>query len=216
MLTLDEKLTIQNELRGRVEIAPFGSTPKIVTGVDVAYHDDRYATAALVTMDYETKEVLECVTAKSLVTEPYEPSLLSFRELPAFLAAWKLRNIDPNIVFFDGNGLWHPRRMGLATHASFLIDKPTVGITKNQYRDLGAIVEPPNIKGAYTLIEHEDEILAACLRTRMGAKCQYVSVGNRITLEEAVEFTLHLTKPDSKYPIITKMADTLLRENLQR
>jgi len=210
-MKLEEKIALQESMRQRISIEPLVSQPKIVSGVDVAYGNDGTASAAIVTMEYATHKVLEIVTARIFTMEPYVPSMLSFREMPAFLAAWQKRNIDPDLVFFDGNGIWHPRRLGLATHASFVIDKPTIGIAKNPFRDLGAILEPPSIKGAYTLIEHEGEVLAACLRTRTGAKCQYVSVGNRITLEEAIDHTLHLTTEDSKYPIITKMADTTLR-----
>ena len=107
---------------------------------------------------------------------------------------------------FDGNGLLHPRNMGIATHASFYVNKPTIGVAKS-YCFYKSCVEPDKLFGSYVDIELDGEVCGRCLRTRTNIKPVFVSVGNYITLEESCNIVLSLVKSDSRIPLPTRYAD---------
>jgi len=132
-------------------------------------------------------ELAETVTASRKVTFPYIPGLLSFREAPVCLAAVeKLRN-QPDVFIIDGQGIAHPRRLGLAAHLGLFLDQSTIGCAKS--RLTGMYEEPPLEKGAYSLLKDEkgkqntqSEIIGAVLRTRTNVKPVFVSVGHKCLL----------------------------------
>ena len=134
-----EFLRQQNELRGRIEPVDrfaIGSV-RLVAGVDLAYWnsgDAEYAVCCIVIIDAETKEVLEKQHCSGKIEVPYMPGFLAFRELPLILKTVGMLRSDPDLFVFDGNGYLHPRHMGIATHASFSLQKPTVGIAKTYFR----------------------------------------------------------------------------------
>lgn len=208
-LTEQEQRQIQRELRKELVIPSTISTPKIVAGIDLAYFDDQ-AVAVVLAMDYETKEILEIVSHQATVYQQYVPGLLAFRELPVILPAWEKLQTEPDIVFFDGNGILHPDRMGLATHASFFLDKPTVGIAKTYF--LGEYQMPASKRGSYEWIWDNEEIVGAIVRTQTGVKPVYISIGNRINLTSAIQFSLHLVGKESRIPEITRQADIWTRK----
>ncbi len=102
---------------------------RTVAGVDLAYwkkNETEYAVCCIVIIDYHTLEIIEEVCYKDIITVPYIPGCLAFREVPIFLETYKMLKTVPDVLFFDGNGYFHPRHMGLATHAGILIQKATV------------------------------------------------------------------------------------------
>lgn len=208
-LTEAEKRTIQQKLRNQIQIPDHFPEPKMVAGIDLAYFQDQ-AIAVIVVMDYQTKKVIERVSHQQTVTHEYIPGLLAFRELPILLPAWEKLNFDPDLVFFDGNGIMHPLRMGLATHASFFLDKPTVGIAKNYF--YGKYIMPDEKAGSYQYIRDGKEIIGAVVRTHDGVKPVYISVGNRIDLESAIRYSLHLVSKESRIPEITREPDIWTRK----
>jgi len=115
---------LQNALRGRIMTQRLEAEPKVASGVDLAYDGNR-AICVMVTLDINSRELLEEVHAVAEVTMPYVPGYLAFRELPPFLNAWERARVEPDIVFFDAQGQMHPRRMGMATHASFFLHRQT-------------------------------------------------------------------------------------------
>jgi deoxyribonuclease V len=195
---------IQEELRERIVTQKLPKTPKIASGVDLAYAGDK-AVCVIVTMEIESLEILEEVSAVADVGLPYIPGYLAFRELPPFLKAWQKGTIEPDVVFFDGQGQLHPRRMGLATHASFFIGKPTVGIAKS--RLCGSYEEPAMEAGSLSRVYEGEEVIGAVVRSRANVRPIFVSAGNFITLKEAVALTKRFVTPKSRIPLITGIAD---------
>lgn len=207
----EEMPMIQQTLRQQIQIKPLVTRPEILAGVDVAYTKEG-AIAVIVVWERVTKTIIETIIHTSKEhTYPYIPGFLAFRELPVFLEAWGQLCSNPDLVVFDGNGMLHPHRVGLATHASFLIDKPTMGIAKNPYR-LGEHHPLAEKQGSYQFIREKDEIVGAVLRTQTGVKPVYVSVGNHITLEEVIEISMEFVEKHSRIPEITRQPDLLTRQ----
>jgi len=135
--------------------------------------------------------LVEATSAVREATFPYIPGLLSFREAPACIAAVKKLRTQPDMFIIDGQGIAHPRRLGLAAHLGLFFDKPTIGCAKS--RLTGTFDEPPPEKGAYTLLKDNREVIGAVVRTRTNVKPVFVSVGNKCLLENAIKVTLACT-----------------------
>ncbi|MET7612463.1 endonuclease V [Streptomyces seoulensis] len=211
-----EARAVQDALRGRVVLDEPGPPPGTghVTGVDVAYDDARdLVAAAAVVLDAATLAVVAEATAVGRVAFPYVPGLLAFRELPAVRAALDALPCPPGLVVCDGYGLAHPRRFGLAAHLGVLTGLPTIGVAKNPFTFTHPALAPGRGSTAPLLAEDEEEVGAA-LRTRSEVKPVYVSVGHRVSLENAVAHTLALT-PQYRLPETTRRADSLCRRALQ-
>lgn len=208
-VTPDRMEELQNDLRKQIEIISYPHTPKIVCGIDLAYFQDR-AVAVLVAMDHKSKEIIEIVHHLDIVLEPYVPGFLAYRELPLILQAWEKLTVEPDVVFFDGNGMLHPRRMGIATHAAFFLQKPTIGIAKTYLLGTYDVVEDQ--QGAYQLILDKNEQIGAVVRTQTRVKPVYVSVGNRIRLEDAIRLSLEQVATESRIPEVVRQADIWTRK----
>lgn len=207
-----QKKAIQENLRNQIAVVPYPAAPKIVCGIDLAYKEN-LAAAVIIAMNHSTKEILEVVYHVEEVTEPYVPGMLAFRELPLILKAWEKLTKEPEVVFFDGNGMLHPRRMGIASHASFFLKKPTVGIAKTyllgEHKPLGYK------QGDYELIEHKKEEIGAVLRTQTKVKPVYVSIGNFLTLDDAIRLSMEQVGKISRLPEIVRQADIYSRKVLR-
>ncbi|WP_236242644.1 endonuclease V [Streptomyces sp. CC228A] len=209
-----QALAVQDALRGRVVLDESGPPPGtgLVTGVDVAYDDDRdLVAAAAVVLDARTLEVVDRATAVGHVSFPYVPGLLAFRELPAVLAALGALTAGPGLVVCDGYGRAHPRRFGLASHLGVLTGLPVIGVAKNPFTF--TYETPGERRGASSPLLAGDEEVGRALRTRDGVKPVFVSAGHRVTLEGACAHTLALT-PRYRLPETTRHADALCRRAL--
>jgi deoxyribonuclease V len=144
-------------------------------------------------------EVVETAEAVRIVTFPYIPGLLSFREAPVCIAAVEKLQKRPDVFIIDGQGVAHPRRLGLAAHLGLFFDTATIGCAKS--RLIGTYEEPPLEKGSYTLLRDKTsvesntqfEVIGAVVRTRTNVKPVFVSVGNKCLLADAIEVTLACT-----------------------
>ena len=132
--------------------------------------------------------MLESAIARRPTEFPYIPGLLSFRELPAVLDALAQVREPPDLLLCDGQGIAHPRRLGIASHLGLLVDLPSIGVAKT--RLCGTFQEPPDQRGAWTPLRAGEEIIGAVLRTRPGVKPLYVSSGHRISLETALGYVM--------------------------
>ncbi|MGW5125880.1 endonuclease V [Streptomyces sp. NPDC004069] len=213
--TEEQARAVQDELRGRVVRDEPGPPPGTghVTGVDVAYDDERdLVAAAAVVLDAATLRTVAETTAVGRISFPYVPGLLAFREIPTVLAALDALPVAPGLVVCDGYGLAHPRRFGLASHLGVLTGLPTIGVAKNPFTF--AHEDPDTPRGsAAPLLAGPDEVGRA-LRTRDGVKPVFVSVGHRVTLDNACAHTLALT-PAYRLPETTRRADALCRRALR-
>ncbi|WP_326727508.1 endonuclease V [Streptomyces phaeochromogenes] len=213
--TEDQARAVQDELRGRVVLDEPGPPPGTgrVTGVDVAYDDERdVVVAAAVVLDASTLDVVAEATAVGQVPFPYVPGLLAFREIPAVLAALEALPCAPGLVVCDGYGLAHPRRFGLASHLGVLTGLPTIGVAKNPFTF--TYDEPGAPRGSASPLLAGQEEVGRALRTQAGVKPVFVSVGHRVTLDTACAHTLHLA-PRFRQPETTRHADALCRRALK-
>ncbi|MBT2677344.1 endonuclease V [Streptomyces sp. ISL-14] len=213
--TEEEARAVQDELRGRVVLDEPGPPPGAghVTGVDVAYDDERdVVAAAAVVLDAATLEVVAEATAVGRISFPYVPGLLAFRELPTVLAALDALPCAPGPVVCDGYGLAHPRRFGLASHLGVLTGLPTIGVAKNPFTF--TYDDPAPERGASAPLMAGDEEVGRALRTRNAVKPVFVSVGHRVSLDNACAHTLALT-PEYRLPETTRRADSLCRRALK-
>jgi deoxyribonuclease V len=119
---------------------------------------------------------------------PYVPGLLSFREAPAVLAAFGRLATAVDLILYDGQGIAHPRRFGIASHVGLVLDCPSIGVAKT--RLIGAHRAPADRRGAWARLVDGGETIGAVLRTRRGVKPVYVSIGHRVSLESAVRWTM--------------------------
>jgi len=188
-LTPAEAVALQNALRQRVERVDRLPVIRYVAGVDVGYEEGgRVARAAVAVLAFPGLERVATAVARCPVEFPYVPGLLAFRELPAILAALADLHTTPDLILCDGQGIAHPRRFGIASHLGVLLDVPAIGAAKTRLS--GRHAEPPNVKGAWTALIDGAETIGAVLRTRVGVKPIFVSIGHRVSLNSAIELTL--------------------------
>lgn len=161
-----------------------------VAGVDVSYRQGG-ARSAVVVLDLPTCAPVDWARAEQPVAFPYVPGLLTFREGPSVLAALEKLTIWPDLLIFDGHGLAHPRRLGLAAHMGVLLDQPSIGCAKK--RLIGQHVEPDDAVGHWAPLYDQEEIIGAVLRSRRGVKPLYVSIGHRVDLDTAIQIVLRCT-----------------------
>lgn len=191
-LSPTEAIALQKELASRVDTA----TPihleglRWVGGVDVSVKDG-ISQAAVVVLEYPSLAVVEAQTAQIPTPFPYISGLLSFREGAVILEALGKLGQHPDVYLFDGMGIMHPRRLGIASHIGLWLDAPTVGVGKTYL--LGNYAEPESHKGAWSPLTHRGETLGVVLRTRANVKPVFVSVGHKATLETARELVMGCT-----------------------
>jgi deoxyribonuclease V len=192
-LTPQEAIIQQAELAKRVVMENEFGAVNFVAGVDVGFEQENtVARAAVVTLAFPSLEPVASAIARRPVTFPYVPGLLAYRELPAVLNALESLAQEPDLLIVDGQGLAHPRRFGIACHLGILVNKPSIGCAKSILT--GRAVVPENRVGAWTPLEHKGETIGAALRTKLNVNPVYVSIGNRIDLETALDFVLRCTK----------------------
>ena len=177
---------IQSELRGRVRIEPLAPV-STVAGVDCAFGEAQVFAMAVV-WDVVRGAVIETRALSRPLQFPYVPGLLSFREAPALIAVLRRVRSPFDAILCDGQGLAHPRRLGLACHLGVLLDKPAVGCAKS--RLVGDYVEPGAERGEFSDLRIGDERVGAVLRTRTGVKPLFVSAGHRCDLPGAIDLVL--------------------------
>lgn len=206
-LTPTEAVAMQRALASEVRLAPLEKAPGRIAGVDVSVRNG-VAQAAVIVVDAATMQPLDGATWREPARFPYISGLLSFREIPTLLQAFERLSTKPDVILCDGQGIAHPRRLGLASHLGVLLDMATVGVAKS--RLVGTAEEPAQEVGAWAPLVHRDELIGAVLRTRVGVKPLFVSPGHRVTLEDAVALTLACTRR-YRLPEPTRLAHHLSR-----
>jgi len=181
---------------------------RLVAGADLAFSvDGSDCIAGVVVWDVANREVIEQRVARRPARFPYIPGLLSFREVPALLAAIRKLQTVPDAFMFDGQGYAHPRRFGLACHAGVIMDRPAIGCAKS--RLVGHHAQPDEHAGSVSWLTDHSERIGAVVRTRDGVKPVYVSLGHRLSLAEAVRIVQACTTR-FRLPEPTRLADKLV------
>ena len=162
---------------------------KLIAGIDIsASRFSRAGRAAVVVLDYPSLEPCEVSVVEGEIDFPYIPGLLSFRESPLALRAWERLKSRPDLLMVDGQGIAHPRRLGIASHLGLFLDIPSIGCAKS--RLIGTHESLPEKAGSCRLLMEKDEIIGAAVRTKIRVKPVYVSIGHRIDLDTAVSLVL--------------------------
>lgn len=172
---------------------------RLVAGADLAYRRDGRAWAAVALVRLPDCSVVEVATATGRPSFPYVPGYLSFREGPLLLEAFGKLRQTPDLCLFDGQGLAHPRRFGLACHLGVLLDIPSVGCAKS--RLVGEYREPGAQRGEWSPLRLDNRIVGAVLRSRDDVNAIFVSPGHRITLRNAVRWVLACSRTRVPEPI---------------
>lgn len=184
----------QIHLASRLILEWSGNDPRYVGGVDCGYEPSgRYIIAAAVVFKFPDMDVIESAWSVDKLRIPYIPGFLSFREFfPCRKVLQKVRHI-PDILFVDGNGIAHPRKMGLASHLGLLLDLSTVGCAKTSI--FSSYLSPPEKRGEWTGYKHPSgERVGVCLRTRDKVKPIFVSPGHKMDIKTACRFSLLFSK----------------------
>ncbi|MBD6616939.1 deoxyribonuclease V [Komarekiella sp. 'clone 1'] len=207
-LTVEEAIAIQEQLRSQVITEDKFKEPiQYVAGVDMGFEaDGTISRAAVAVLSFPDLQVVETSLARRPTTFPYIPGFLSFREIPAVLDALEKIQIIPDIILCDGQGIAHPRRLGIASHLGVIIDMPTIGVAKSLL--IGKHEDLPETKGSLQPLIHRGETIGAVLRTRTGVKPLYISSGHRVSLSTAIDYVLRCT-PKYRLPETTRVADKL-------
>jgi deoxyribonuclease V len=205
-----EATKIQNELREKIVLTPLKKRPKTIAGADISYNrfsDDFFAVVVILSLP--DLEEVERVFAKGVATFPYVPGYLSFREIPTLLNAFEKLKSKPDVLMADGQGIAHPRRMGIAAHLGLVLDMPTFGCAKHRLFGVGPA--PLEARGNTSFLHdpRTDEVVGALVRTKDKVAPVIISPGHKITLEEAVELTLQTSK-GYRIPEPTRRAHNLV------
>jgi deoxyribonuclease V len=199
---------LQITLAGQVRLTAIKKNPEIIAGLDCAFSkDEKSIFAVVVVMKLPCFEIIETVSVKNKVKFPYIPGLLSFREAPVCLEAIEKLKNTPDCFIIDGQGLAHPRRLGIACHIGLLIDKPTIGCAKS--RLIGEYEQPTKQRGGISPLVDDDEIIGSVVRTRKSVKPVFVSVGHKCTLDDAVKIVLDCS-PKYRLPEPSRLAHQLV------
>ena len=202
-----EAIALQQALRQYVITEDRLGPVDHVAGVDVGFEAEGATTrAAVAVLSYPQLELVETAVARRPTQFPYIPGLLSFREIPAVLEAFEGLCHTPDLLLCDGQGIAHPRRLGIASHLGLLLDIPSIGVGKSRLWGKHGTI--PQSRGGWTPLRDGDEIIGAVVRTRIGVKPLYISAGHRISLETAIRYVMGCTTR-YKLPETTRQAHRL-------
>jgi deoxyribonuclease V len=207
-VTYKEAVKIQKCLRDKVIFRKIERKIKYIAGLDVSYAKGANTLwAGVVVLDFPSLVKIEERWTQKKVFFPYIPGLLSFREIPALLDALKTVEVDPDLIFCDGQGIAHPRGLGLASHLGVLLHKPTIGCAKSPL--IGKFDPVGKRRGEHVYLRYQNRVIGAVVRTRSRVKPVFVSPGYAVVLKDCIRFTLE-TCPTYRIPEPTRQAHLLV------
>lgn len=187
-----EAIAIQERLRPEIIRNDQLGLLRRVAGVDVDFDSGGTLTrAAVVVLSFPKLQLVDTSVAQRTTSFPYVPGLLSFREAPAALQALAGLRCSPDLLLYDGHGIAHPRRLGIASHLGLLTGLPSIGVAKSIL--VGEHAPVADQPGAWQPVVDQGEVIGAVLRTQPGKRPIYVSIGHRISLETAIALVLRCT-----------------------
>ena len=208
-----QALDIQRRLAAQVSRISQVTTPRFIAGVDISVAKAHgMATGAVVALEYPELRLVETKVAQGRIDFPYVPGLLSFRESPLTLAACQELEVTPDLILVDGQGIAHPRRLGLASHLGLLLNTPTIGCAKSLL--CGQHEEPGVEPSSYAEVVDQGEVIGVALRTKAGVKPVYVSIGHKIDLQTAIYWVLECCR-GYRLPEPTRLAHLAAGGNLK-
>ncbi len=210
--TYAEALECQWRLRSQVILQPLPAPPRLVAGVDAAYAPkDQKLFGAVVVMSLPELAIIESVGVCGQESFPYIPGLLSFREAPILLAALKKTRHRPEVILVDGQGIAHPRGVGLAAHLGLLVGIPTIGCAKSHL--IGIFSQLGSGAGSFSPLTWQDEKIGWVLRSRHRCRPLFISPGHLITLNESLDLIRQCL---GKYRLPLPLREAHLLSNMLR
>ncbi len=188
-----EAIIIQKQLRQKIVLKPNPSPIRLVAGADISVSKkSTRAWAGVVVLGFPELEELEWKWDSDEIDFPYIPGLLSFREIPLLLKVFEKLELDPDLILCDGQGIAHPRGLGLASHLGLFLNKPTIGCAKS--RLVGEYHEVGQQKGNHSPLVVNGNTVGAVVRTRENVKPLFISPGHLITIKQSIQLALSCTK----------------------
>ncbi len=184
-----DAVQLQKELKSQIQLQPLSQPPRLIAGADLSFDkgsDTVYA--GIVVLRLPDLQIVEERGLQTTAPFPYVPGLLSFRESPAILEVWEKLENKPDLLVTDGQGTAHPRGFGVACHLGLWLDIPTIGCAKTLL--CGHYETPGETRGSTSPIVYKNQTIGAALRTKNRVKPVYVSPGNKIDLESALDMML--------------------------
>jgi deoxyribonuclease V len=203
---------LQARLAGSVVGEGAVVSPRYIAGVDVsAGRFTQKPVAAVIVLDWPGLTIAEVQTASGELNFPYIPGFLSFREMPLVIKAFEKLTITPDLVMVDGQGVAHPRRLGIASHLGLFLDLPTIGCAKSHL--IGDFDSPGETRGSVSYLTDKGDGIGAVVRTKDRVKPLFISTGNRINLDGAIKWTLDTCR-GYRLPEPTRLAHLAAGGNL--
>lgn len=207
-LTFPEAAELQRRLAEQLEFPPLRGSVRTLAGADLSFsRRDPVLHAGIVVLALPGLEPIESVFTSMRVEFPYVPGYLSFREIPPLVGLFERLETTPDAVLCDGQGIAHPRGLGLAAHLGLLLDLPTVGCAKTRF--VGEYAPPGPEKGDWSPLTLEGRVVGAALRTRTGVKPVFVSPGHKVDLEGALRL-VQLATTRFRLPETTRQSHQLV------
>ncbi len=206
-----DAVAVQRSLANRVSTHNLIHAPRLILGLDVSVGYNSDAVAAAVVLKFPGFQIIEKAVVEDKVSFPYIPGLLSFREIPISLKACEKLTAKADMAIIDGQGMAHPRRIGLASHLGLFLNIPAIGCAKS--RLCGEYEEPPQEAGKYSYLLDNGETIGAVLRTRVKCKPLFVSIGHQVDLTAAIDWVLKCCQ-DYRLPEPTRLAHLASRGKL--
>jgi deoxyribonuclease V len=183
-------------------------------GGDVAYSkNENRLFGAIVVLSFPDMEILDMATADGKIPFPYIPNLLSFREAPILIQIFEKLRVKPDIMVYDGQGIAHPRRFGLASHLGLWFDLPSIGCAKTPL--LEGFISPGPSRESFEWIRMEGKKVGAVLRTREKVNPLFISPGHRIDLLTSIHLILESCQ-GFRFPEPLRKAHQATRSMLHR
>lgn len=184
--SVKEATTIQRNLANKLSFQDEIEHTVYIAGVDVSYSKSGGIGFGVVALfRFPELQLIEYHSSAGVVNFPYIPGYLSFREIPLILPLFRKLQKQPGIVLVDGQGIAHPRSLGIASHLGILLNLPTIGCAKTLL--VGEYHDPPNDKGAYSWLIYRRRIVGAVLRSKKNVRPIIVSPGYKVSLPTAVK-----------------------------
>jgi deoxyribonuclease V len=210
----EEAIRIQEAFKDQILLKKTFSRVKTVGGGDAAYsRDGKLLFAAIVVLSFPAMEIIDTATTDGKTLFPYIPGLLSFREGPILIEAFQRLRLKPDVMIYDGQGIAHPRRMGLASHMGLWLDLPSIGCAKTPL--LEGFVSPGSSRGSFEWIRRKGRKVGAVLRTKENVKPLFVSPGHRIDFFTSNQLILESCK-EFRFPDPLRKAHQLAERAARR
>lgn len=204
-LSYQKAIAVQKQLAKQVKLKNGFSKIRTIAGADIAIDSKKKeGIAGIIIFSYPEMKILEMKSARKKIKYPYIPGLLSFRESPLLLSVLKKVNIYPDLIMFDGQGIAHPKGLGIASHLGLILNKPTIGCAKSLL--VGKFREPGKKQGSFTDLFYKGKKIGSAVRTRDGVKPVFISPGHKIGFKTSVKIALNCCQ-GCRIPEPTRQAD---------